>query len=74
MEIFGVLFECVFYFIGWWIYRFSLGKIKFSPNKQQQMEALRRENQTILRFGGLAIMAIMVLEIGLHLIQWIGRR
>jgi hypothetical protein len=74
MEIFGVLFECVFCFIGWWIYRFSLGKIKFSPNKQQQMEALRRENQTILRFGGLAIMAIMVLEIGLHLIQWIGRR
>lgn len=74
MEFFGILFECVFCYIGWLIYRFSLGKIKFSPKKQTQMEMMRRENQTLLRVGGLAIMAMMILEIGLHLIQLIGRR
>ncbi len=74
MEFLGFLFECVFCYIGWWIYRFSLGKIKFSPKRQAQMEAMRRENQTLLRLGGLAIMAMMILEIGLHIIQFIGRR
>jgi hypothetical protein len=69
MEILGFIFEWVLFGVGLYIYRFAAGKIHFHNTQQPIAERFRKENGSWMRIAGLLLMAIMAVEIALHLIQ-----
>jgi hypothetical protein len=69
MEILGFIFEWVLFGVGLYIYRFSIGKIPFHSTQQPIAERFRKENGGWMRIAGLLLMAIMAVEIALHLFQ-----
>jgi len=68
MEYAGLILEFIFLGIGIYFYLFSIGKIK-SKNKeaQEKAEAFRRSNYRWLRILSLALIALMAIEIILHI-------
>jgi hypothetical protein len=69
MEYIGLLFEILFLLLGIFVYRLSTGKLKVSDAQRPAMERFIKENGKIMRILALALMAIMMIEIGLHLYQ-----
>ena len=69
MEIIGLLFEFIFLAIGVFAFRFATGKMTFSEAQRPMAEQFRKENSGWMRVLGLALMAIMGLEIALHIFQ-----
>ena len=68
MEYLGLLFEFLFLGIGIYLYLFSRGFFKVKdPALQEKAEEFRKKNGTILRLLGLALAAIMLMNIILHL-------
>lgn len=68
MEYLGLILEFIFLGIGIYFYLFSIGKIKSKdPKAQQKAEAFRKSNYRWLRLLSLALMALMSLEIILHI-------
>lgn len=68
MEYIGLFFEFLFLALGLYFYLFSRGFFKAkNAAKQKKAEVFRQKNATVLRLGGLAIAAVMVLNIVLHL-------
>lgn len=73
MEWIGLLVECLFLILGIYVYLFSRGFVKFSDeSSQEKAEAFRNDNQTLLRLLSLALIAIMGLNIFLHLRTLLG--
>ncbi len=68
MEILGLIFELVFLAMSIYLYLFSIGKVT-SPdeNLRKKGEAFREKNGTWLRFLSLAMTAIMLINVLLHL-------
>ncbi len=71
MEYIGLLFEFVFLAIGFFSYRFATGKMRFSPSTKPMADQFRKENGTWMRLLGLALTAIMSVEIVLHIFQMV---
>ena len=70
MEFAGLFFEIIFLVFGIYLYLFSRGRLKAKdPNTQAKAEAFRKNNATWLRLAALAIVAIMTLNIFVHLSQ-----
>jgi hypothetical protein len=69
MEYIGLLFELIFFAIGFFSYRFAMGKIRFSASQQPAADSFRKENGGWMRILGLALTAIMSIEIVLHIFQ-----
>jgi hypothetical protein len=69
MEYIGLLFEIAFLLLGIFVYRLSTGKMKVSDAQRPMMERFIKENGRIMRILALALMAIMSLEIALHIFQ-----
>jgi hypothetical protein len=69
MEYIGLLFEIAFLLLGIFVYRLSTGKMKVSDAQRPMMERFIKENGSIMRILSLALMAIMSLEIALHIFQ-----
>ncbi|MBL7816164.1 MAG: hypothetical protein JNL70_14190 [Saprospiraceae bacterium] len=69
MEYLGLLFEFCFLALGIYAYRFATGKIKFSETQRPMAEQFRKENSGWMRLTGLALIAIMSVEIVLHIVQ-----
>ena len=70
MEYIGLFFEIVFLALGVYLYLFSRGKLKAKdPQLQAKAENFRKNNASWLRLAALAIMAIMTLNIFVHLSQ-----
>ncbi|MBK7407669.1 MAG: hypothetical protein IPL49_15230 [Saprospirales bacterium] len=70
VEYLGLLFEFLFLGIGVYLYLFARGLLKAgNPELQKRAEAFRQANGWWLRLLALAIVAIMVLNIYLHLRQ-----
>jgi hypothetical protein len=69
MEYIGLLFEIAFLLLGIFVYRLSTGKMKVSESQRPMMERFIKENGSIMRILSLALMAIMSLEIALHIFQ-----
>jgi hypothetical protein len=68
MEFLGLFFECIFFGIGLYLYLYSRGKIKISTHTSDaKAEAFRQKNSRWLRILSLLLMAVMSLEIVLHL-------
>ena len=73
MEYLGLIFEFVFLALGVYIYIFSLGKLKSKdPEIQKKAEAFRLKNKSWLRISGLLLMALMSINIYLHVINLIS--
>ncbi len=58
----GLFFEVLFLLAGVYLYLFSRGLIK-----TKQGASFLNDNKTLLRFGSLALIAIMLINIGLHI-------
>jgi hypothetical protein len=69
MEYIGLLFEIAFLLLSIFVYRLSTGKMKVSDAQRPMMERFIKENGRIMRILSLALMAIMSLEITLHIFQ-----
>jgi hypothetical protein len=68
MEYAGLILEFIFLGIGIYFYLFSIGKIKSKdPKAQQKAESFRKSNHRWLRLLSLALMALMSLNIIVHI-------
>ena len=73
MEYIGLLFEIAFLLLGIFVYRLSTGKMKVSDAQRPMMERFIKENGNIMRILSLALMAIMSIELALHIFQLIKK-
>jgi len=62
MTYIGLIFEIIFLLAGIYLYMFSRGVIKTKGSS-----AFLAENKTLIRFASLALIAIMLINIGLHI-------
>lgn len=69
MEIIGLIFEFCFLALGIISYRFATGKMRFSESQRPMADRFRKENGGWMRILGLALAAIMSIEIVLHIFQ-----
>jgi len=70
MEYVGLFFEIVFFAIGLYLYLFARGKFKVKdPQARERMEAFRQKNSGWMRLVGLALMAVMLLNVAVHIQQ-----
>lgn len=70
MEILGLIFELIFLGLGIIGYRFATGKVAVHNTQRPLMEQWRRENGGWLRYLSLALIAMMTIEIGLHVMTF----
>ncbi len=71
MEIFGLLFEFVFLALGVYIYLFAIGQVKVKDN--EQAIRFRQVNGWWLRLLSLALVAMMTVNIFLHIRDLLGQ-
>lgn len=70
MEWAGLFFEVILLAFGVYVYLFAIGKITSKdPKTQEKMEQWRSNNAWWLRLGALALVAMMLVNIVLHLQQ-----
>ncbi len=68
MDILGLIVELLLFALGIYLYLFARGKIKFGDEAQRQKsETFRQQNAIWMRLGGLALAAIMLVNIIAHL-------
>lgn len=68
MEIASLFIELLLFGLGLYLYLYARGAIRSkNPETQKKMEDFRAANATWMRFLGLALMAIMLINIVLHL-------
>ncbi len=74
-DIFGLVFEFIFLAIGICLYLFAVGRLNFSdPDKQKWATDFREKNSSWLRLAALALTAIMLVNLYLHLQMYITPR
>lgn len=75
MEYVGLLMELVFLAFGVYLYLFSAGRVSFGKDveSKKKAEAFRERNAWWMRIGGLAITAIMAVNLYLHFLQLNGK-
>ena len=67
MEYLGLIVEVLLFGLGVYLYLFSRGRIKVKdPQVQQRMEGFRAQNAGWMRILGLALAAIMLLNVIIH--------
>lgn len=68
MEYFGLILEFLFLALGIYLYLFTRGLLKSKdPVMQEKAEAFRQKNAGWMRLLSLALIAVMTLEIILHI-------
>ncbi len=68
MDLLGLVFECIFLAIGVYLYLFARGKVRIvTHSSDDKAEAFRKKNGGWLRILALFLIAVMSLEIVLHL-------
>lgn len=73
MEYLGLVFELIFLAIGVYVYLFAIGKVSTSdPEARKRAEAFRQKNAWWLRLLSLLLIAIMVVNLYLHIAQLLG--
>ncbi len=70
---FGLVVELLLFALGLYLYLFARGVIAFgSTEARARAEAFRKDNATWMRLLGLALAAIMGLNVFLHLREMFG--
>lgn len=73
MEYIGLFFELLLFLFGLYLYLYANGKLQpKGESAHQQAAEFRKRNGWWMRIGGLAIMAIMLVTIYLHIVQLTG--
>jgi hypothetical protein len=72
MDIIGLFVELLLFGIGLYLYLFSRGRVKVDAKYKDRAEAFRKSNQGWMRILSLGLMAIMLVNIILHIMQMIG--
>lgn len=73
MEYLGLLLEFGFLAMGIYIYLFAIGRMKAAtPQAQKRAEDFRRRNSWWLRLASLALIAIVLVNIVLHIMQLVA--
>ena len=74
MDFLGLIIEFLLLGMGVYFYLFALGRLRFKdPEGQQRADAFREKNGWWIRLGSLALIAIMVVNIFLHIQQMLAR-
>ncbi len=74
MEYLGLIIEVLFLALGIYLYLFSRGFFKVKdPALQKKSDQFRKDNATWMRIGGLALAAIMSINIILHVMDLFSR-
>lgn len=73
MEITGLFFELIFLLLGIFVYRLSTGKMRVHEMQRPAMERFIKENGRLMRVMSLALIAIMSVEMALHIYQLIKK-
>ena len=69
IEYIGLLFEIIFLILGVYVYLFFIGKVQAKdPQAREKAEAFRQKNGW-LRYAALALVAIMLVNVYLHIAQ-----
>ena len=69
----GLLIELLLFGAGVYLYLFARGALSYSdPKRQAEAERVRKENGRWMRIGGLALAAIMAVNVVLHLTELFG--
>ncbi|NJC24787.1 hypothetical protein [Neolewinella antarctica] len=69
----GLILEIVLFAAGVYLYLFARGAIKFSnAEAKARTTEFREENKTWMRLLGLALAAVMAINIVVHLTELIG--
>lgn len=67
MEIASLIIEVLLFGLGLYLYLYARGVVRAKDaDAQKKMDAFRSANGTWMRYGGLALMAIMLVNIVLH--------
>lgn len=67
-SIVGLVIELLFLVLGVYLYLFARGVVRVgSPDQRRRAEDFRAENATWMRLLGLALAAIMLLNVVLHI-------
>lgn len=70
MEFLGLIVELLLLVLGIYLYAFARGMITIKdPERAERTERFRQENATWMRFLGLALAAIMLVNVVMHLGQ-----
>ena len=70
MEYLGLLTEILLLGLGIYVYLFAIGRLHFKDEATNaRAETFRKSNSRWMRIGALLLMAIMVVNIFLHLSQ-----
>ena len=73
MEYVGLLFEFIFLAVGVLLYLFAIGKYRpAGADARARAEVFRRENHWWLRLGSLLLVAMMAVNIYLHIQDLVG--
>ena len=73
MEYVGLIFEFIFLIIGVYVYLFAVGRINSpNPETQRKFDRFRADNGRWLRLLSLALLAVMTINILLHVQQMIA--
>ncbi len=68
MDILGLIFEILFLGLGIYIYLFVRGFVSYKdPEKKAKADDFRKENGWWLRLMAIALMAVMTINIILHI-------
>lgn len=71
MDVFGLVVEVLLLALGVYLYLFARGVVRVKrPDLAERAEAFREQNATWMRLLGLALAAIMLLNVVLHLSEW----
>lgn len=69
-EYVGLIFELLFLALGIYLYLFARGIVKFKdPKAREKADAFRQQNHVWMRLLALALIAIMGLNVGIHLVS-----
>ncbi len=69
-SIIGLVIELLFLALGVYLYLFARGKVRAgTPEQRSRAEAFRQENKGWMRLLGLALAAVMLLNVILHLTE-----
>jgi len=70
MEYLGLIFEILLFALGAYLYLFARGVIKTKdPDRKDQVEEFRLKNAGWMRLLGIALAAVMLINIIVHLQQ-----
>ena len=68
----GLIFELLFLGLGIYMYLFATGVVKFKdPAARERAEQFRKQNHVWMRLLALALIAIMGLNVAIHLASFV---